>query len=168
MAVAVACGILIARYLGAQDFGKYAFVVALVSFFGCFVDMGLDNIIIRETAKGREGDFFGAALLIRSAASVFTLALLGVAVEILDLSPEITKAAWLAFVTLVVAKQVGLGIFRAMAIGKERAHFDTFLTVPFQLARLGAVLWVIQTGRSFVDFFVTFLVVDTLHAIVAL
>lgn len=45
-------GILVARYLGPEDFGLMNYVISYVTLFSILASFGLDNIEIRELAKG--------------------------------------------------------------------------------------------------------------------
>lgn len=47
-------GILVARYLGAEQYGLMNYVISIVSIFQVFADFGLDSIQIREEAKNKE------------------------------------------------------------------------------------------------------------------
>jgi len=43
--------ILLARYLGSENYGKLAFAMALTSFFAVIADFGLSSLIVREVAR---------------------------------------------------------------------------------------------------------------------
>lgn len=43
--------ILFARYLGPEDFGKYSYIVSIVSVFSVFADFGLSTIMLRELSR---------------------------------------------------------------------------------------------------------------------
>ncbi len=51
--VGFAIGTVLARYLGATDFGTYAFVMTYVSYFGILADGGLGRFLIRDVARDR-------------------------------------------------------------------------------------------------------------------
>lgn len=46
--------ILLARYLGSENYGKLAFAMALTSFFTVIADFGLSHLIVREVAREKE------------------------------------------------------------------------------------------------------------------
>ncbi|NJE00286.1 hypothetical protein E3E26_10955 [Thermococcus sp. LS1] len=46
--------ILLARYLGSENYGKLAFAMALTSFFTVIADFGLSSLIVREVAREKE------------------------------------------------------------------------------------------------------------------
>ena len=43
--------VLIARYIGVEDLGKYTFALSFTTMFAVFIDLGLTQALIRETAK---------------------------------------------------------------------------------------------------------------------
>ena len=47
--------ILLARHLGIEGFGKFAFVTAYLALFGILTDLGVDLIVIREASKDLKG-----------------------------------------------------------------------------------------------------------------
>ena len=60
--------LLLARYLGIEGFGKFAFVTAYLALFGIVTNLGLDVIVIREASrdlKGSEG-LVGNGILLKS------------------------------------------------------------------------------------------------------
>jgi O-antigen/teichoic acid export membrane protein len=44
----------LAKYLGVEDFGKYNFVFAYLTFFGIITDLGLGEILVREMSRDNE------------------------------------------------------------------------------------------------------------------
>jgi PST family polysaccharide transporter len=47
--------LLLARYLGIEGFGKFAFVTAYLALFGILTNLGLDLIVIREASRDLQG-----------------------------------------------------------------------------------------------------------------
>jgi O-antigen/teichoic acid export membrane protein len=47
--------LLLARYLGIEGFGKFAFVTAYLTLFGILTNLGLDMIVIREASRDLKG-----------------------------------------------------------------------------------------------------------------
>jgi O-antigen/teichoic acid export membrane protein len=54
--------ILVARYLGATEYGKFSFAFSFVTLFGIFFDSGLSAIITKELAKDKQQESHFAAL----------------------------------------------------------------------------------------------------------
>lgn len=69
MAVGLAVGALIARYLGASQFGELAYALAYIAFFGAIANLGIDGIVVREIAKDKSAAprILGTAFALRLA-----------------------------------------------------------------------------------------------------
>jgi len=68
---------ILTRYLGAEEFGKYSFVYAFCGFFGILTDIGIDTIIIREASKDlkRAEELVGNGLVIKALFALAAVAL---------------------------------------------------------------------------------------------
>ncbi|WP_196259680.1 flippase [Pelagibacterium limicola] len=55
----VGLAIVLARALGAEGFGVYSFVFALITIMAIPAQMGLPNLVVRETAKAQAGENWG-------------------------------------------------------------------------------------------------------------
>ncbi len=53
MGIGIFVGILVARYLGPENYGTLNFVLAFTGLFAAFVTLGLDNIVIKELVHSR-------------------------------------------------------------------------------------------------------------------
>ncbi|MDC0357680.1 flippase [Oligoflexia bacterium] len=47
-------GVWVARYLGPEDFGRLSYAAAFVAFFSFMSNLGLNSIVVREIAKGKD------------------------------------------------------------------------------------------------------------------
>lgn len=58
----------LARHLGIEGFGKFAFVTAYLALFGILTDLGLDLIVIREASKDLRGveALVGSGILLKA------------------------------------------------------------------------------------------------------
>src|SRR4030067_870940 len=72
--------ILFARWLGAQDFGRYSFAFSYAALFAIVVDLGTNSIITRELARNRSrtSDFVPMLNALKTFSSLLTLSPLGV------------------------------------------------------------------------------------------
>jgi O-antigen/teichoic acid export membrane protein len=70
--LAIFSSILIARYLGSQRLGQYASLYAYLVLFGCLTTFGMEQIIIRESAKRKDliGRIFTTAMFISFSLSI--------------------------------------------------------------------------------------------------
>lgn len=71
-------GILVARYLGPEQYGLMSYVVSYVTLFSIISAFGLDNIVIRELSKKSipKEKILGTALTIRLVLSLITIGLI--------------------------------------------------------------------------------------------
>jgi O-antigen/teichoic acid export membrane protein len=72
MALALATGVWIARYLGPERFGYLSFAIAMVGFVGSLTSMGMNAVVVREVSRAPAvGDcVFGTAFVIRALGAV--------------------------------------------------------------------------------------------------
>lgn len=79
-------GVLVARYLGPEQFGLMNYVISYVTLFSIIAAFGMDNIEIRELAKNqtKRDVILGSAFLFRLVLSVLTLVLIYVTLLIFE------------------------------------------------------------------------------------
>ena len=84
--------VLIARFIGVEDLGKYTFALSYVTLFAVFVDIGLTQSLIREAAKRKEKakEFISSVLGMKLIFSGLVYALVVVLVNLMGY-PEVTK-----------------------------------------------------------------------------
>lgn len=77
--------ILLARYLGADNFGKYTFALSFVALFSVIMDFGLFPVLAREIArdKTKTDKYFGNVLSFSLLAGLFVLVLVCVLINVL-------------------------------------------------------------------------------------
>ena len=65
--VTIIVGAWVARYLGPTEYGKLAYVLAIVAFFQVVSILGLDGIVVRDIAKNKEeaGVILGTTFMMR-------------------------------------------------------------------------------------------------------
>ncbi|MBW2660701.1 MAG: flippase [Deltaproteobacteria bacterium] len=117
--------IYIARILGATDYGKFSFALAVASLFVSFFDMGLSGIITRELArdKKREEDFF-ALFSLRILLGFGTLAVVFVCSFFITEDQYIRKVIWIlatfSFISLFPE------IFYAFLRARQRMEYESW------------------------------------------
>ncbi|MER8928904.1 flippase [Mesorhizobium sp. M0522] len=98
--------VVVARYLGPEDFGMYAYVMSMVALFGVIGHMGLDGLLIRELlAEPRmQSETLGVAFVMKGAG--FGLAALGLLMFGLLMPRNLPAERWLfVLASLAVAIQ---------------------------------------------------------------
>lgn len=102
--------VLLARHLGAENFGIWNYAIAFVTFFGVLTTLGLQNIVIRELVKEKYSKIYvlGSAFVLKIGGSLLTL--IFSILTLLLISPNDTT---LQIVVLILAIA---NIFRAFDI----------------------------------------------------
>ena len=64
----------LARYLGPNQFGELAYVIAFIAFFQSLATLGLDNIVVRDLAQNKfvAGNILGTAFTLRLVAGLIS------------------------------------------------------------------------------------------------
>jgi len=120
--------IYVARVLGATEYGKFSFALALTGFFILFVDLGIPRITTREFSKEREKerDFHSLFTL----EVVLTLAVLGLIILssfFITSSLDIRKMIWLLAIYSVTH---GLGgIIYAFFRARQQMQYEAFSAI---------------------------------------
>lgn len=87
----MAIAIILARYLGPEDYGKYSFVIAGVFIFMVFSDFGLNDLIIRDVARNHNlaPQYFISSLISKTILSCLSIIFLILYVYLMGYSEEI-------------------------------------------------------------------------------
>jgi O-antigen/teichoic acid export membrane protein len=128
--------ILFARWLGAQDFGRYSFALSYASMFMVVVDLGTNTIITRELARdhSRIGAFMARLNALKAVSSIVALGIIGASLLFLS-SDSRTKQLVLAMGLFVIGTGL-LEYFCAVLSGLERMGVEAFLKVAHKLLGL--------------------------------
>lgn len=146
--------VLVVRQLGAQDYGEYAAVLAFVSTFAIFSDLGLATLSVRQVARWRDqpdwrersGDLYANVVSLRLVLSLFT-------------SVAVIAFAWITGRQVMIIGAIALnslslflyavqGANESMLAGFERLDAVSSLKVISQVVFLiaGAVVLVVKAG----------------------
>lgn len=76
MAVGLAVGVWLARYLGPEQFGLLSYALAFVSLFAALSNLGLEDIIVRDIVRepATKDDVLGSAFMLRLIGGTFSFA----------------------------------------------------------------------------------------------
>jgi len=128
--------IYVARILGATEYGKFTFALALVSLFVVFSDLGLGAIITREFSREKERDF-SAILSLKIILSLATLILIFLGSFFITSNPEIRSIIWILAVFIIVDSFPQ--IIYAFSRARQRMEYES-------LARIFQVLAITIAG----------------------
>lgn len=148
---------LLARGLGDEVFGVYAFVMAYMFIFSFLVDLGFERLITRELARQpeRTGKLLGTAFLVRGALSVVAA---GAAVMVAWFLRLPSLTLW-----CIVLAALGLplsveGFVRAFFEARFQMHYAYLLSLPGSLLFVLLAAVIIWTGKGLAWVFVAALV----------
>ena len=139
---------LVARHLGAQDFGQLSLAFSLFYLFQVFAIAGLKVLIIRQVAKDRSQTnvYFINSCLIVTTSSLTSFAALFALVRLMHYPPGTTLVALLLSIGLfpTAISAVCEGIFQAW----EKMHFIPWVNIPVNLARIAGTILLLTRGRG--------------------
>ena len=141
--------VILARFLGVEEYGVYALAVSFVGMFGNLFDGGLNFLITREIASSGKNDavFFRQALSLKIIIGAIVFAGLSVAAISMQYDARVVYSIILfATATLIVSFS---NAFRAVFVGRERMEFDGGMAVLYRLLALAGVFFLLLAGMSF-------------------
>lgn len=94
---------LIARNIGAENTGKYIFALSFTTIFVVFVDLGLNQVLIREGAKNKENlqKYLSSVLFIKLFLGIFTYITAVVTINLMGYPIETRQLVYLSAVTML-------------------------------------------------------------------
>ncbi len=111
---------LIAREIGAAGTGKYFFALSFTTIFVVFVDLGLTNVFIRESAKAKEKleQYLGTVLSVKVVLGVLSYIAVVIVINVLGYELETKHLVYLSGVTMLF-DSLHLTLYGAMrALGR--------------------------------------------------
>lgn len=92
MALGLAVGVWMTRYLGAIAFGQFSYALAFVAIFSAIASAGLDGIVVRELVRNpaMANEILGSAFFLKLIAGTLALALTLIAITLINTTDQIT------------------------------------------------------------------------------
>jgi O-antigen/teichoic acid export membrane protein len=153
--------LILARGLGAERFGTYAFVAAYMFMFSFIADMGLERVISRELARRpvRAGELLGTGFIIRGALAVLG-AVVAIAVAWLLRLPALTW--WCIFLAAVGWPLSMEALIRSFFQSRFQMHYVYFLALPGNVAQLISTAAIVWLGGGLLAVFGAALAIGTM------
>ncbi len=135
--------IIIIRYLGTSEYGKYSFAVAFASLFGVFMDFGLNQLASREIAKGHKlsekiiENMLGMKLVLAGVSIILTF----IAIFFFRKSPDVVNLVYLA--GIYTAIQGIVVFFPSIYAGYEKMEYNFIVRVGANVILLVLVALVV-------------------------
>ncbi|MBI1813701.1 MAG: flippase [Deltaproteobacteria bacterium] len=153
--------IVLARGLGEEEFGTYAFVVAYMFIFGFIVDLGFERVITREISRQpeRAGELIGTGFVIRGVLSLLAATVAVVVAWLLNL-PALTQ---LCILLTAIGLPLSIEILvRGFFQSRFEMHYTYLLTLPGQIVFVASAAVVISLGGRLPAVFVSALITGVL------
>lgn len=166
----LAATFLIARYLGRAGYGVYAELISSVMLLWPLVDMGLDQLIVREIASRREPVpiLFGTATILRCMAAIFASVVLIAWMILTGVSGFRLNAILIVMGHILVIRQVSNLVCRAVFLGVEKVERDVMVTSLAQIVRVGGLIIVSVQDLGFFAVLVVPIIAESLQTVVGL
>lgn len=140
--------IVLARYLGVEEYGVYALAISFVGMFGNLFDGGLNFLLTREIASYGRNDalFFRQTLLLKVIVGTAVFAGLIVAAIGMQYEARVVYSIILfAAATLIVSFS---NTFRAVFMGHERMEFEGGIAVFYRFFVFVGVFFLLTAGAA--------------------
>ena len=153
-------GIIIARYLGPEQYGLMNYVISFVAIFQVLADFGIDNIQIREEAKHpeRRNELIGTAFILKIIFAIVTILLLTIITYIFGTAPT-TRCYILIYSLRVILNTFGVfrNHFTSIVWNEYIAKTEIFRTIIGTVVKM----FMLYLNASLV-WFIASLVLDSL------
>lgn len=136
--IGIITSILLVRYLGPTEFGKYAFVTIYIAMFGMINNFGMGTILARDIAKNKtKADcLIGNAILLKSLIGLVMMSFSIIVVSLLRYPSDIRLYVYIISFTLIIsAPSVVAAIFQV----NLQMGYSSFCNLLGRLLFLGVV-----------------------------
>lgn len=154
--IAFAYFTLIAREIGAVGTGKYFFALSFTTVFVVFVDLGLVNVFIRESAKAIEklGEYLSTILSIKIVLGVFSYITVFIVINIMGYEVETRYLVYLSAITMLL-DSLHLTLYGSLrALGELK--YEAISIVGSQLLTLALGSFFLFSGFSLIFLILAF------------
>jgi O-antigen/teichoic acid export membrane protein len=147
-----------ARVLGAAGYGVFSYIVTLAGFFGIFVDLGINSVLIRDGSKASptERQSLFATTLIMKAIAIAASVLMVIFIAPFFSTLPGTKAL-LPLLALIIIFDNTRDFLASLFRAEEKMEWDaaSFLLENFSIAIIGFIfLKILATPKSFTEAYV--------------
>lgn len=161
-AVSFVITILVARYLGVEDYGKLSFAIGFVALFTIFTDFGAQTLINREIARNKEkvNRYVSNTILLKIGLSAVLFIILKAAMAILSYERQTQNLVYLAAGVQVI-QSLG-NPFGAAFRGYEKLQYSA-ITISMQIVfKLLLALIIIGTGKGIKELLIAYIFAEVL------
>jgi O-antigen/teichoic acid export membrane protein len=158
---------LIARYLGAERYGDYGYVMAFSFIAVVFTFTGIERITTREISKHPDhaGSYLGGAIIVRWFYMTILIALITIFIWFIGLSSEVILAIYIT--TLAWNFGSDTLIYLAMFKAFEKMGYEILLSLTLQCLYVGFILLIRYFNLGFITIIVGFLAANLARNLLA-
>lgn len=139
---------ILATQLGSENIGKYFLAISFASIFHIFIDLGIINILIRDTARDQNQaqHLFSLNLAIKLPLTVVIFVLINFLSQLLGYSEELKSMIALTAIIMILDNFIitFYGMFRAY----HNLKFESFGTIIFQIIVFLSGLLILQFTKK--------------------
>jgi len=156
--LALLTNIIIARYLGKEILGMYAFAFTFVSFFAIIANLGIDNIVTRESSKypKKISLYVTNALILKTMLAMIVMLICGIIILFLNYPSNMKLGIFFAIFSIVLSAYVQTfnGIFQIRletiysALGNIASKILFLLLICFVIFIKGGFIMIIIAALS--------------------
>ena len=141
--VGMVVGIYVARYLRPESYGLLNYSLSFVSIFSAFSTLGLDQIIVRELAKGpgRRDELLGTGFILKVVGSVLLIVLMTFILVFMDHNPFTNT-----LIMIIAAAEIFKGFevinyfFQSQVLSKYVVQIQLLINLSISFAKIGLVM----------------------------
>jgi len=158
----------LARCFGDVAFGKYSFALAFTALFAVLMDLGFNQLTIREVARDKTlaKKYMGNILVIKLFLSLIFFALIVTTVNLMHY-PSDTKMIVYIFGASTILNSFG-GLFRAIFHAFEKMEYDSLLTIIQQVIVVSIGLTLLFLGYNLIQVVSVFLLGGVINVVFSL
>ncbi len=125
--------ILLARYLGVEQFGVYAFAISYVALLSVFVEFSLQQLVIRDVARNPDlaGYYFSNSLALKCVFFPAAVALIAITTKLLGYSREIQIVLYILSIGILFEAVISCCVASFNAV--QKMHYSGALDIIDQI-----------------------------------
>jgi len=158
---------MLTRYLGASDFGLYAFAISFVMVFYPIIDLGMDHIFVREINKDKSStcEIFYSTILLKFVILLPTIIIIACGIHFISPDRNLFWGIIIEGIATLLVRQFFCIIARAFFVAFEELKYDLTLSLISQITKILILLIVVYLDMGFIAVFFVILGGDLVYGL---
>lgn len=125
--------VLVARFIGVENTGKYTFALSFTTIFAMFLDFGLSQVLIRESARNKDNAqrYLAGTLALKILGSIIIYGAVILSVNLMGY-PEITRQMVYVSGIVMILDSFTLSFYSVLR-GQQKLKYESFGVMTNQL-----------------------------------